>query len=344
VTVTLTGESFTFCVSYVVSGANLGGWRFNRDMDRKSAEGSQPKSIAGFAERQHGVIATAQLYWLGLTETQVRTRAANGTLHRVHRGVYAVGHRALTRKSFWMAAVLACGRGAILSHGDAAELWEMRRPSSGGANGSPIDVAVPSGGAGRTRRGLTVHRLRTLRDEETTTEDGIPVTSPARTLLDLATALPRRQLERAIDEADRLRRCNEQDLIGILAAHEHQPGAGVLRAVLGQHRVGSTATRSELEERFLALCLKRRLPPPAVNVPVLDYVVDFLWQEVDLVVEVDGRATHGTRRAFQADRDRDGRLAVAGYRVLRFTWWDVTRRPAVVADRIRRMLGELRVK
>jgi very-short-patch-repair endonuclease len=103
--------------------------------------------------------------------------------------------------------------------------------------------------------------------------------------------------------------------------------------------VGTTATRSELEERFLALCWKHCLPQPEVNVPLLDYVVDFLWREAKLVVEVDGHATHGTRRAFQADRDRDGCLAVAGYRVLRFTWWDVTRRPPVVADRVRRMLA-----
>jgi very-short-patch-repair endonuclease len=115
-------------------------------------------------------------------------------------------------------------------------------------------------------------------------------------------------------------------------------GAGALGQLLATHAVGTTATRNDFEESFLALCRERRLPQPEVNVPLLDYVVDFLWTEAMLVVEVDGRATHGTRRAFQEDRDRDGRLAVAGYRVLRFTWWDVNRRPAVVAHRVRRLL------
>jgi very-short-patch-repair endonuclease len=168
---------------------------------------------------------------------------------------------------------------------------------------------------------------------------GIPVTTAARTLLDLAAVLPRRQLERAMDQAERLKICNQGDLDKIVAEHFGQPGAGALGAVLREHQIGSTATRNDFEERFLALCRRYRLPQPGVNVPLLDYVVDFLWPDVCLVVEVDGRESHGTRRAFQADRDRDGRLAVAGYRVLRFTWWDVTRRPAVVADRVRRLLS-----
>jgi very-short-patch-repair endonuclease len=178
-----------------------------------------------------------------------------------------------------------------------------------------------------------------LRPEERTLHCRIPVTTPARTLLDLATCLPRRQLERAIDEAERLNICNEEGLEGIVAERFGQAGAGVLGAVIREHQAGSTPTRSELEERFLALCRNRHLPQPAVNVPLLDYIADFFWPEARLVVEVDGRATHGTRRAFQSDRDRDGRLAVAGYRVLRFTWLDVTRRPAVVADRVRRLLA-----
>jgi very-short-patch-repair endonuclease len=126
--------------------------------------------------------------------------------------------------------------------------------------------------------------------------------------------------------------------VELLRRHPGHPGAGKLRGVLARHRIGSTATRSELEEKFLALCRRHRLPQPEVNAALLDYVVDFLWPQARLVVEVDGRATHATRRAFQADRDRDGRLAVAGYAVLRFTWWDVTRRQAIIADRVRRLL------
>jgi very-short-patch-repair endonuclease len=178
-----------------------------------------------------------------------------------------------------------------------------------------------------------------LRPQECTLHCRIPVTTPARTLLDLGTILPRRKLERAVDEAERLGICTEDDLEEIVSAHFGRAGAGTLRTLLNDHRAGSTATRNDFEERFLALCRRYRLPQPDVNVPLLDYVVDFLWPSARLVVEVDGRATHGTRRAFQADRDRDGRLAVVGYQVLRFTWFDVTRRPAVVADRVRRMLA-----
>jgi very-short-patch-repair endonuclease len=144
-----------------------------------------------------------------------------------------------------------------------------------------------------------------------------------------------------MDEAERLSLCTEDDLDEIVRAHFGRAGAGTLGALLSEHRVGSTATRNDFEELFLALCRSRHLPQPEVNVPLLDYVVDFIWPSARLIVEVDGRATHTTRRAFQADRDRDGRLAIAGYRVLRFTWWDVTRRPAVVADRLRRMLSSL---
>ena len=156
-------------------------------------------------------------------------------------------------------------------------------------------------------------------------------------MLDLASVLRTRPLERAIDEGHRLRLVSTDDLIELRRRHRGHPGARRLMGVVARHRIGSTLTRSELEERFLELCRRHRLPEAEVNVPLLDYVVDFLWRDTRLVVEVEGLASHGTPRAFQADRDRDGRLTVAGYRVLRFTWPDVVRRPAVVADRIRRL-------
>jgi very-short-patch-repair endonuclease len=312
-------------------------------MDRKSTKHSQTETISELAERQHGVVATAQLYSLGLSETQVAGRVAKGWLHRIHRGVYAVGHRKLTREGFWIAAVLACGENAVLSHQAAGELWELRQSRGTERRSQPIDIAIRSGAARRTRPGLIIHRLQSLRVRETTIHKAIPVTTPARTLLDLATALPRRQLERAIDEAVRLRRCSENDVLTILEAHRGEAGSGALGKVLAQHRAGSTATRSELEERFLALCRTYSLPQPEVNVPLLDYVVDFYWPPASLIVEVDGHASHGTRRAFQADRDRDGHLAVSGYLVVRFTWFDVTRRAAVVADRIGRLLRARRI-
>jgi very-short-patch-repair endonuclease len=301
---------------------------------------TRPRTLAAVAKpaaRQHGVVTVRQLYSLGLSDRQVRHRVRIGWLHRIHRGVYAVGHTRLTREGCWMAAVLAGGEGAVLSHQAAAELWKLRQSKERAAR--PIDVIIPARRGIGPRAGLIVHRVRTLRPGELTTRNGIPVTTPARTILDLATALPRRQLERIMDEAERLRLCRHDDLEGIVELHAGRAGAGALGRVLASHRAGSTVTRSELEERFLTLCEGHRLPQPQLNVPLLDYVVDFLWQEAALVVEVDGHASHGTRHAFQVDRDRDGRLAVAGYRVLRFTWWDVTQRPAVVADRVRRLLA-----
>jgi very-short-patch-repair endonuclease len=301
--------------------------------------------LARLAAQQHGVVTLRQLYSLGYSDSQVRTRTSAGWLHSIHRGVFAVGRRPLPIEGYWMAAVLAGGQGALLSHHTAAELWRLRRPRCrttdrpGGHLHPPIDITIP-GRAGRRRRaGLVIHRAAGLRPEERTVHCRIPVTTPARTLLDLATSLPHRQLERAVDEAERLRLCTEENLDETVRAHVGRAGAGALRALLDEHRAGSTATRNDLEEAFLSLCRRHSLPQPEVNVPLLEYVVDFFWRDAKLVVEVDGRATHGTRKAFQADRDRDGRLAVAGYRVLRFTWWDVTRRPAVVADRVRRMLG-----
>ncbi len=142
-----------------------------------------------------------------------------------------------------------------------------------------------------------------------------------------------------MDEAERLRLCTEEDLGEIVRVHRGRAGAGILADLLAEHSVGTTATRNDFEEAFLALCRKHHLPQPQVNVPLLDYVVDFFWAEASLIAEADGRGSHSTRRAFQDDRDRDGRLAVASYTVVRFTWFDVTRRPAVVADRVRRLLA-----
>jgi very-short-patch-repair endonuclease len=291
-------------------------------------------TVAELAARQHGVVSVEQLYSLDISDRQLRRLEATGLLHRLHQGVYGLGYLPLTRRGEWTAAVLAMGEGAVLSHRSAAALWKIW--GEGGQN--VVEVIVPRRHGRKRRAGIKVHRPAVLVPGELAEHEGLPVTSPSRTLLDLAAALPLRHLERAIDEAARLRLCQAEDLEAVSRV-VRRPGSRQLRAVLSRHALGSTATRSELEERFLALCRRHRLPQPEVNVPLLDYVVDFLWRDASLIVEVDGHASHGTRRAFQADRDRDGRLAVAGYRVLRFTWWDVTRRPGIVADRIRRLLS-----
>lgn len=311
-------------------------------------------AIAALAGRQHGVLSAAQLYSLGFSGDQVRTRAHNGWLHRLHQGVYCVGHRRLSRHGIWMAAALAGGEGAALSHRAAGELWEIiaSRAMHGAAMaagappdlavGEPIDVTVPTPGGRARRPGLVIHRSQALAPADTERRHGIPVTSVERTIVDLGAKLTRRGLERAVDEAHRLHLTDADRLQHEVRRHPRRPGTRALRLVLASHAIGSTVTRSELEERFLAVCRRRSLPPPEVNVRLGEFIVDFLWREAHLVVEADGRQSHATHAAFQRDRDRDSSLSALGFTTLRFTWWDVTRRPAVVADRVRRVLDRRR--
>lgn len=312
-------------------------------MSEETVERRAGKRIAAFAEAQHGVISAAQLYALGLSKDQVSERARAGWLHRVHRGVYSMGRLRLTLEGHLMAAVLA-RPGAVVSHWSAAVLWRILDPQgrAWGRRRWRPEVHVTRAGLGTRAASdaIVIHRTTTLRDGEVTTEAGIPVTTPLRTLLDLATVLRGRSLERTIDEAERLHGCTEARLRAMLELHRGEPGTGALRRMLRTHTVGSTATRSVLEERFLSLCRAHRLPQPAVNAPLHGLTVDFLWEAARLVVEVDGRDTHHTRRAFEDDRDRDSLLAAHGYLTLRFTWRDVTRRAPVVAQRVRRVLSD----
>jgi hypothetical protein len=317
---------------------NLRRWALYPAYGRDKRPGQGWGTVAALAEGQHGVVATAQLLEVGMSSDQIATRARAGWLHRVHRGVYAVGHRRLTRHGRWMAAVLAAGERAVLSDECAADLWGLVRSGIQRARSARLEVTVPAHDGRCRRPDLVIHRRTSLRADETTRHAGIPVTTPARTLLDLATGWPRRQLERAIDEADRLRLCDGEELAALAATHRGHPGRRRLAAVLRSHKAGSTLTRSELEERFLALCRARGLPPPLVNAEILGLTVDFHWPDAGLIAETDGRGSHDTRRGFQDDRDRDSLLAAHGHRTLRLTWWDVSRRPAVVADRIRRVL------
>jgi hypothetical protein len=292
------------------------------------------RAILHLAARQHGVVATRQLLELGVSLRIVEGRERSGWLRRLYRGVYAVGGSRLTWRGRWLAAVLACGDNAALSHQSAGALWKLRRPTRGA-----VEVTVWAAGGRRSRPGLRIHRLRLIDPADLSLHHGIRVTSPARTVLDLAASgLTARALERAADQAAYLRLCDDADLRTVLERNRGRAGTAALARLLNDHEIGSTLTRSELEERFLALCRGHALPTPLVNVEVLGLTVDFFWPDARVVVEVDGRASHHTRRGFQDDRDRDGLLTARGYRVLRFTWWDVTRRPAVVMDRVRRVL------
>jgi hypothetical protein len=287
-------------------------------------KGATDLPIAALASAQHGVVARSQLLTLGLGADRINHRVMTGRLLSVHRGVYAVGHRVLTIEGRWMAAVLATGTDAVLSHATAAAAWELR-PAGAGA----IHVTVP-GDPGRKRRaGIRVHRSATLAPSDTTTHRGIPITTPARTLIDLAATLKGRPLEQALDRADQLCLIDFADL----SPRPGRPGSPALQAVLSSYR--PTVTRSEMEERFLALCDDHGVPRPEANTRIEGIEVDFVWRDARLIVEVDGYRYHRSPSAFEDDRERDVVLSLAGWRVLRFTWNQVTGRPAWVARAVR---------
>jgi hypothetical protein len=248
--------------------------------------------LAEIAARQHGVVTIAQLAECGFDRWAVGRRVQNGRLHRLHRGIYAVGHTALPLRGLWLAAVLACGEGALLSHRSAATLWGMLATSD-----PLIDVIVPRTNARRSTAKIRVHHG--IRDG--TEHHGIPVTSPRCTLDDLEAAkIPRWQLRKAMEVAQRL-----------------------------GETVTPQGPRSPLEEAFLKLCDD---DPPVVNGIVEGLEVDFHWPAELLVVETDGHEHHGTRAAFERDRARDQALVAAGWTVLRFTYRQVLEEPARVRD------------
>ena len=284
--------------------------------------------MAALARRQHGVIRRRQLAALGLGDRAIENRLRAGHLHRIYQGVYAVGHTKLTREAHLLSAVFACGDRAVLSHKSAAELWRLRP-----AKGPRVDVTVPSGGT-RARRGAVIVHRSPLPAEDVTVRECIPVTAPNRTLIDLADCAPRRELERAIDEALYL----GWDLSSLHPLPGRR-GAGVLAAVLHDHQAGTTRTRSDFEELLLDLCRQYDLPQPLVNPTIEGYEVDFVWPQARLILEADGWSAHRSRTAFERDRLRDAVLEAAGWRVIRLTWRRLTREPQVVAAQLQALLA-----
>ncbi len=281
-------------------------------------------AIATLADAQHGVVARAQLLERGLTARQIERRVAARRLCRLYYGVYAIGHRRLTVDGRWMAAVLAGGPGAVLSHASAAAAWDLRRSASG-----LIHVTVPSG-AGRERRaGLRLHRSATLTSRDVAEVRGVPVTSVARTIIDLSRTLKGRELEALVDRAD------QRGIVDFAALRAATPAS--LQAVLRSY--APAATRSELEERFLTLCDDHGIARPETNAHVEGFEVDFVWRDRRLIVEVDGYAYHRSPSTFEDDRERDVRLQIAGWTVLRFTWRQITERTAWVAAAVTRGVG-----
>lgn len=274
--------------------------------------------ITELAALQQGIVTRAQLLAVGMTPGRVRGRLEAGRLVAVHRGVYVLGNLvgslepALARE---MAAVLACGPEAVLSHRSAGALWKLL---PGPHRPEPIDVLLPRH-VRRRRPGIRTRRTRNLLPHDITTRDGVPITRPARTLRDLASVLPSGELKRVVVRARRYDLIPESELSRLGSRHRSRPGAPLLRAIASD---GSSLrlTRSEAEDRFLDLVRSSRLPAPEANVLLEGYEVDFLWRREKLVVEVDGFEYHSSRRRFEGDRRRDGDLTAAGFRVVRVTW------------------------
>jgi very-short-patch-repair endonuclease len=302
-------------------------------MNPESARPEVEARLATLAGRQYGVVTREQLRCLGVGETGIRERIRTRRLHRLRRGVYAVGHTALPYGAHRMAAVLTCGDGAVLSHLDAAAHWELRQSSSG-----LIHVTVPSYNGRRAPKGIRIHRSGRLGPTEVTVHEGIPVTTIPRTLLDLADILSPQALKRAIDEADYR---NRFDLTALIAAVEGNPGRSSARLMAAVGRA-EERTRSPLEDRFLALTDRHGLPRPRVNVWLGECEADFLWPEQRLVVETDGRDAHGTRAAVDRDRAKDLKLRQAGYRVIRYTDSQLRYDEEAIADELRALLSRSR--
>jgi len=292
-------------------------------------------AIAELAERQHGVVSRAQLERLGVGRRGIEVRLRRSWLHRLHKGVYAVGHRRRSPETRWLAAVLACGPGAVLSHRSAAHLWGLR-----GASGSHIDITVPH----KSRDRGPIHRHFSLLPPDEIAEcDGIPVTSVPRTIFDMAAVSPPATVESLLREAEFRRLYDRLSLHDLLARHPRRPGSKAVRVALARLDQGDGHIASPLEERFLPFLDRHRLPRPQLNAWLEAggerYRVDCLWLPARQIVELDGWEGHGTRSAFRGDRTRDRRLRVAGYGVTRIAWCHLDDEAEAVAADLRALLA-----
>jgi hypothetical protein len=295
--------------------------------------------IAELARRQHGVVSIRQLLGpLGYSASAVTRALAAGRLHRLHRGVYAVGHTNLSPHGHYLAAVLACAPHALLSHVSAAWLWGLLRQRPG-----VIHITVPTRRHAKPQ--LSIHHAR-LVDEDRSLLDGIPVTSLPRTLLDLAAMLPANRLRRAIERSEELCLFDLGPLDSLLARAARHPGAGRLRHALAIY-CPPPFTRSGLERRFLELVEKAGLPTPSTGFNELGYELDVYWQAERFAVELDVYETHGTREAFESDRLRQENLKLGGIEMIRVTGPRLDGEPDEVIERVslllKRRRRELRV-
>jgi very-short-patch-repair endonuclease len=290
--------------------------------------------IAELAGRQHGVVARRQLAALGAGRRAIEVRLQGGRLHRLHPGIYAVGHRVLSREARWRAAVLFCGPEAVLSHRSAAALWGLRSPIES------IEVTAPT--KSRSRSDIRRH-FAFLPADEVTEREGVPVTTVPRTIFDLAASEPLDRVERTLRESERKRLYDSLSLGDLLYRYPRHRGNRTIRECLRRLRdLPDGVTREELEARFLTFLDRHGFPRPRLNAWLTigshRYQVDCLWAAQKVIVELDGYETHGTRGAFEDDRDRDRRLLAAGYRGPRVTWRHLHEIPGEIASDLRTLL------
>lgn len=292
--------------------------------------------IATLATRQEGVVHRDQLRALGLGDDAIDARIRGGRLHPRHRGVYSVGHRRLSRAGRYLAAVLSAGDGAVLSHRSAADLWRLRASTDG-----RIDVIATTHQRGD--REVLVHRT-TLGAGDITTCQGVPITTPLRTIVDLASCVPAHQLEPAIRQAVYRRLTTTTLLAEAVDQYGGRRGVRSLRRALASLGEAPGRTRSDLEDRFIRFLRKHSLPMPELNAAMRvdgrDIEVDCLWRAQRVIVELDGRAGHDSTIAFESDRARDAALTAGGWRVVRVTWARIKNDPARLAHQLRALLAK----
>jgi very-short-patch-repair endonuclease len=271
------------------------------------------RTAARLAAHRHCVLTSEQLRGLGISRGQIGRELANGRMRRLYPGIYLLGP-ILSRSGEELAAVLACSPNAALSHRSAAYHWKLLPYP---ADRCDVDVTVAGRNPGQPR-GIRVHRVAVLDRRAVRIRDEIPMTAPARTILDLARSSPARELEQAVAEAFALRLTSRPELVAMTERHQRRPGVRALRALLdSDHEVART--RSPAERWLLDLIRGARLPEPEVNAQVGRWEVDFLWREQHLVVEVDGYASHSSPCAFERDHTKTAELQAAGFAVRRIT-------------------------
>jgi hypothetical protein len=303
-----------------------------RDKGRSQASESRHGQLAELARGQHGVVSIRQLTGpLGYSRSAVARAADAGRLHRLYRGVYAVGHTRISRYGECLAAVLACGPLALLSHQSAAWLWGI-------STGSPVPFAVTAPTSRKLRPPIRLHQARSLASEDRALLEGIPVTALPRTLLDLAAVIRFERLQRVLERSEELRLFDlgpVEDLLDRTVGHH---GHGRLRKALALYRP-APFTRSQLERRFLAAVLAAGLPQPRTNFVEAGFELDLFWPEERFAVELDSYATHGGHGAFERDRLRQEDLKLAGVEITRATDVRFADDPEGVIARVGRLLA-----